>query len=181
MNRYLEHHDEINRLFNAPKYKRFKYAALIVIGVVIVAQLSMIIWANAISERTKLFMQGCIGLGAIIFVILVVILAYRVYSEYFFKRYSHCKVIHVGEKITFSRHEHASVGFRSEVSYDETFFSLCASGSYSQNDNDCSCGGDSNTRTYVLTALKRGTTKIVINDIYRNTLEKREKIYILIM
>jgi uncharacterized membrane protein YcjF (UPF0283 family) len=87
MNSYRQHHDEINRLFNAPKHKRFKYAALIVICTVIVAQFSMIIWSDAISERTKLLIQGCIGLGAIIFVILVAILAYRVYSEYFRSRY----------------------------------------------------------------------------------------------
>lgn len=83
MNNYWQFKDDINRLYNAPKHRGLKYAAFIVIGLVILAQIAMIIWMGDISERTKLFIQGCIGLGAIIFVILIAIWSYKVYSEYF--------------------------------------------------------------------------------------------------
>lgn len=87
MKGYWRHLDEINRLFNTPQHKHLKYAALIVIGVVIAAQIAIIIWDDDISNRIKSFIQGCVGLGAIVFVILVTILTYTVFSEYFRSKY----------------------------------------------------------------------------------------------
>ena len=75
--------DDINKLFNAPKYRSLKYSALIVIGIAIAALFAMIIWIDTIPHRTLLFIRGCVGLCALIFVILVAVLTYRVYSEYF--------------------------------------------------------------------------------------------------
>ena len=83
MNNYWQFKDDINRLYNAPKHRGLKYSALIVIGLIILAQIAMIIWRNDISDHTKSFIQGCIGLGAIVFVILVAIWTYKVFSEYF--------------------------------------------------------------------------------------------------
>ncbi len=83
MDNYWQHRDEINRLFNAPKYRVLKYSALAVIGIVIATQIALIIWMDQIPFHTMQIIRGCIGLGAIIFVILVTILAYKVYAEYF--------------------------------------------------------------------------------------------------
>lgn len=83
MNNYWQFKDDINRLYNAPKYRGLKYASFIVIALVILAQIAMIIWRDDIPDRTKLFIQGCIGSGAIIFVILIGIWTYKVFSEYF--------------------------------------------------------------------------------------------------
>ena len=83
MNNYWQFKDDINRLYNAPNYRGLKYGAFIVIGLVILAQIAMIIWRNDITEPTKSFIQGCIGLGAIIFVVLIGIWAYKVFSAYF--------------------------------------------------------------------------------------------------
>lgn len=87
MNKYPNHRNEINQLFNAPQHRRLKYAALTVIGIVIALQIVMIIWIDEIPDRTILIMRGCAGVGAIIFVVLVTIIAFRVYSEYFKTRW----------------------------------------------------------------------------------------------
>jgi uncharacterized membrane protein YidH (DUF202 family) len=87
MNKYRQHHQDINQLFNAPKHRRLTYIALLVIGVVIAAQLAMAIRVDDISEQTRLIIQGCSSLGAIVFVILVGVIAYRVFSEYFRSKY----------------------------------------------------------------------------------------------
>lgn len=86
MNDYWRHKEEIDRRFNAPENRRLKYAAFAVIGAVIAAQIALIFFLDDISERTRLFVQGCIGLGAIVFVVLMVVLTYRVYSDYFHSR-----------------------------------------------------------------------------------------------
>ena len=87
MNNYWRFKDDVTRLYNAPEYRRLKYAAIIVIGLVILAQIAMIIWRDDISERTRLFIQGSSGLGAIVFVILIAVWSYKVFSEYFGARH----------------------------------------------------------------------------------------------
>lgn len=42
----------------------------------------MIIFVKDIAPGVMLFMRGCVGLGAIIFVVICAILLYRVNSEY---------------------------------------------------------------------------------------------------
>lgn len=71
MNKYLQEREEINRRYNMPENRRLKYAAMIVIGIVIILILSMIIWMDKIPYEGILIMRGCVGLGAIIFVLLV--------------------------------------------------------------------------------------------------------------
>lgn len=75
--------DELNKHFNARKYRPLKYSALAIVGIAIAALFAMIIWIDDIPPRTMLFVRGCVGVCALIFVILVAILTYRVYSEYF--------------------------------------------------------------------------------------------------
>ena len=87
MNNYWEHRDEINRLFNAPQHRPLKYTAFAVIVLCIAAQIALIIWNDDISEHAKLFTQGCIGVGAVVFVILAGIWTYRVFADYFHQQY----------------------------------------------------------------------------------------------
>lgn len=75
--------NEINKLFNARKNRPLKYSAWAVIGIAIAAMIAMIIWFDDIPPRIMLFIRGCVGVCAVIFVILVAILTYRVYSEYY--------------------------------------------------------------------------------------------------
>ena len=76
-------HEEIKKLYNTPVNRRLKYCALGAISVSIALMIIMIIWMDEISARMKLFMRGCAGMCAIVFVILCGCLVYRVYSVWF--------------------------------------------------------------------------------------------------
>ena len=78
----LEEREELKKLYNALEYKKLKYSAMAVIVLVIVLMLSMIIWMDDIPYRVMLFMRGCAGFGAAVFIVLVGILAYRVNSRH---------------------------------------------------------------------------------------------------
>lgn len=82
----VEERAELNRLFNAPTNKRLKYSAFVVIAITIALLLSMIIWMEGLSPSAILVMRGCAGLGAIIFVLLVGILTYRVNKQHILNR-----------------------------------------------------------------------------------------------
>lgn len=79
---YLQEREEMNRLYNAPENRRLKYAAMAVVGVVVILLLSMVILFDDISPETMLIMRGCAGLWAIIFVVLVGLLTYRVDKQH---------------------------------------------------------------------------------------------------
>lgn len=91
MNRCLERQQEEKaekeRLMQTPTNRRLKYTAIGVMGVGICLLLSMIIWFDEISPRTQLFMRGCVGVIALIFVIICAILLYRVNSQYLNNRH----------------------------------------------------------------------------------------------
>lgn len=74
---------EIERISQSRGNLRLKYAAIGVIGVAIGLQIAGIIWMGYMSDRMLLFLRGFAGLFAIVFVVLVCILVYRVQSEYF--------------------------------------------------------------------------------------------------
>ena len=76
-------HEEIKKLYNTPVNRRLKYCALGAISVSIALMIIMIIWMDEISAKMKLFMRGCAGLCAIVFVILCGCLVYRVCSAWF--------------------------------------------------------------------------------------------------
>lgn len=78
----LQERAELNRLYNVSTNKRLKYSAMVVIAITIALMLSMIIWMDDLSETSIQIMRGCAGLGAIIFVVLVGILTYRVNSQH---------------------------------------------------------------------------------------------------
>lgn len=60
-----------------------KYAALSSIGISIILLLIMAFWLDNISYTMLLFLRGCAGLFALVFVVLVAILVYRVNVSYF--------------------------------------------------------------------------------------------------
>ncbi len=82
----LQERTELNSLYNAPANKRLKYSAIVVIAITIALIISMIIWMEDLSVTSILIMRGCAGLGAIIFVVLVGVLTYRVNSQHIQKR-----------------------------------------------------------------------------------------------
>lgn len=89
MNKLLQERESINKLFNAPEYRCMKYVALSVISICITLLLSMIIWIDDISPKAMLFMRGCAGLCALVFIIIFGILVYRVNAQYIKNRHCH--------------------------------------------------------------------------------------------
>jgi hypothetical protein len=82
MNKRLQEREEINKLYNLPENRRLKYIALAVMAVVVVLLLSMTIWLENIQPKVMLIIRGCAGLGALVFVVLVGILTYRVNKQH---------------------------------------------------------------------------------------------------
>lgn len=82
MNKRLQEREEINKLYNLPENRRLKYIALAVMAVVVVLLLSMTIWLENIPPKVMLIIRGCAGLGALVFVVLVGILTYRVNKQH---------------------------------------------------------------------------------------------------
>lgn len=74
--------EEFEKYYRLPANRHLKYIALGVISAVVMLQLAMIIWMKHIPLKMMLFMRGCVGAGALIFVIVCTILIYRVYKAY---------------------------------------------------------------------------------------------------
>ena len=87
MEKYLREREELRNLYNAPENRRLKYCAITIIAIVINLLLSMTVWVDEISSKALLIMRGCAGLGAILFVVIVGILSYRVNKQHI----SNCK------------------------------------------------------------------------------------------
>ncbi len=82
LNKYLRERKKMNENYNAPKYRNLKYTALTVIAVAIILLLCISFGINNISPKAMLIMQGCAGLCALIFVVLVTIITYRANKEH---------------------------------------------------------------------------------------------------
>lgn len=74
--------EELKKLYNTPTNLRLKNIALCVIGVAIAIMISLIFLMDKISLQLLAVMRGCAGVLAIIFVIIVAVLVYRVNSAY---------------------------------------------------------------------------------------------------
>lgn len=74
--------EELKELYNTPTNSRLKNIALCVIGVAIAIMISLIFLMDKISLQLLAVMRGCAGVLAIIFVIIVAVLVYRVNSAY---------------------------------------------------------------------------------------------------
>ena len=74
--------EELRNLYNAPANLRLKRMALCVVGVAIAILISMIFLVDKVSWQLLYFMRGCAGVLAIVFVVIVAILVYRVNRAY---------------------------------------------------------------------------------------------------
>lgn len=74
--------EELKKLYNTPANLRLKHIALCVIGLAIAILISMIFLVDKVSWQLWYFLRGCAGVLAIIFVIIVAILVYRVNRAY---------------------------------------------------------------------------------------------------
>lgn len=82
MNNLHQNKAELYRLYNLPRNRRLKYAVYAAAAVAILLLLVMAIWIDAIPAKLMLFMRGCVGLAAIVFVALAGVLYYRVNKQY---------------------------------------------------------------------------------------------------
>lgn len=74
--------EELKKLYNTPANLRLKHIALCVIGVAIAILISMIFLVDKVSWQIWYYMRGCAGVLAIIFVVIVTVLVYRVNKAY---------------------------------------------------------------------------------------------------
>lgn len=74
--------EELKKLYNTPANLRLKHIALCVIGLAIAILISMIFLVDKVSWQLWYFLRGCAGVLAIIFVIIVAVLVYRVNRAY---------------------------------------------------------------------------------------------------
>ena len=82
----MREREELRIHYNAPKYRRMKYCAIAIMAIVIILLLSMTIWIDKIPTNVLLIMRGCAGLSAILFVVIVGILSYRVNKQHISNR-----------------------------------------------------------------------------------------------
>lgn len=71
------------RYYNERTNKRLKYIALASISAAIVLMVIMVFSLDSLSMRSLLFMRGCAGLFAIVFIVLVATIVYRANVAYF--------------------------------------------------------------------------------------------------
>ncbi len=77
MNKYLQEREKMNVRYNAPGFRKLKYAALAVIAVGIILLLCIAFGGKDISPIAMLIMRGVAGLCALTFVVLVTSITYR--------------------------------------------------------------------------------------------------------
>ncbi len=77
---------ELKKYYDTPVNRRLKYVAIAFMAVAIIIMLCLILWLDDISVRLMLIMRGTVGLFALIFVILVAVLEYRVWRAYIMEK-----------------------------------------------------------------------------------------------
>ncbi len=82
MNKHLREREELRKLSNAPKNRQLKLIALAVIAIAIILLLGITFWLDNIPTKMIPIMRGCAGVCAILFVVLVGILSYRVNKQH---------------------------------------------------------------------------------------------------
>ena len=76
------HRRELEKYYNEKPNLRLKYAAIASIAIAIILLFINAFGLNRTSTTVLLLLRGCAGLFAIIFVVLVTILVYRVNAAY---------------------------------------------------------------------------------------------------
>ena len=80
------------------------------------------------------------------------------------------KILRLNSSFNISCKSYASVGYCSDIEFDDRYFDLDVSSSVPEH---CPCGGDSGTKTYNLTARKSGFTKAILTQYFRGNVKKR--------
>lgn len=87
MANFIENNEQRRRAFrryyNERTNKRLKYIALASVSVTIMLKVLMVFCLDSLSMRSLLFMRGCAGLFAIVFIVLVATIVYRANVAYF--------------------------------------------------------------------------------------------------
>ncbi len=82
LNKYLREREKMNEQYRAPKYRKLKFAGISVLAVGIIILLCLAFEMENITPKAMLIMQGCAGLCAITFVVLVTIITHRANKEH---------------------------------------------------------------------------------------------------
>ncbi len=90
-NKYLDEREKMNKLHDAPKYRRLKYLALFFVAIATVLLLYIAFRIDRISPTALLIMRGSAGLCAIVFAILVGLLSYSANKEHVTNRWKNKK------------------------------------------------------------------------------------------
>lgn len=92
MSDYFRKRDRFNndreKYYQQKANLRLKYAALCSITIAIILLGATAFFIDSITFKTLLVLRGCAGVFALIFVVLVAILIYRVNASYFADRYN---------------------------------------------------------------------------------------------
>lgn len=83
--------EKLNELRKTKENLRLRNIAIGVAGVAIALMISCVFFMDQISWRTYHLIRGCIGLFAIIIVIIVAVIEYRVHRTYFRQNTLHKK------------------------------------------------------------------------------------------
>ncbi len=86
MDKYLQERDEMNERYDAPRFRKLKYAALAVMAVGVILLLCIAFGIETIPPIAMLLMRGVVGLCAITFVGLVTIITYSANKEHITNR-----------------------------------------------------------------------------------------------
>lgn len=81
LNKNAKQQHELNKYYHEKTNLRLKYAALISIAISIILMLVMA-FGDVTGITAQLFMRGCAGLFALIFVVLSGVVVYRVNTSY---------------------------------------------------------------------------------------------------
>lgn len=88
------------------------------------------------------------------------------------------KILRLNSSFNISCKSYASVGYCSDIEFDDRYFDLDVSSSVPEH---CPWGGDSGTKTYNLTARKSGFTKAILTQYFRGNVKKRTVIRFIIL
>ena len=84
---FIENNEQRRRVFrryyNERTNKQLKYIALASALAAIILMVIMVFSLDRLSMRSLLFMRGCVGLFAIVFIVLAAIIVYRANVAYF--------------------------------------------------------------------------------------------------
>lgn len=89
--KFLHRREQLNKLYNSPKYRGLKYTAIGISCLIILLFIIMIIYMDELSYKMLLILRGSAGVLACIVFILSAIYFYRINRDYEHDKYKHRK------------------------------------------------------------------------------------------